>query len=96
MVDALPRGLDWSVDFVKVEGDLLDDKEKPRVEVLELWRKNVLGVIPELIGNLAFTDSQYAPIQVYEDAKGQIHVYSEMCTGDLWWELQVSSQQYGL
>jgi hypothetical protein len=90
-VDALPRGPDWSVDFVEVEGDLLDDKGKPRVEVLELWRKNVLDVIRELIGNPAFTDSQYAPIRVYEDAEGHIRVYSEMCTGDLWWELQVSS-----
>jgi hypothetical protein len=96
MVNALPWGLDWSVDFVEVEGDLLDNKGKPRVEVLELWRKNILDIIPELIGNLAFTDSQYAPIQVCEDTKGQIRVYSEMCIRDLWWELQVSSQQYGL
>jgi hypothetical protein len=88
-LDALPRGPEWTVDFLTTHGDILDENGKPITEVLELWRKNAVECIRELIGNPSFQDNHYAPMRIYEDAEGRVRVYSEMCSGDLWWELQV-------
>ena len=43
----------------------------------------------ELIGNPAFKDGmKYALEQHYEDDELKNRVYSEMATGDWWWETQ--------
>jgi hypothetical protein len=89
-VDALPRGPEWTVDFLAIQGDLLDANGKPMEEIIELWRKDPVECVRELIGNPSFKDNHYAPIKIYEDDKGHIRVYGEMCSGDLWWKIQVS------
>ncbi|KAG1897043.1 uncharacterized protein F5891DRAFT_1130084 [Suillus fuscotomentosus] len=42
---------------------------------LELWRRDPVECIHELIGNPAFKD-------------GKVHIYNEMWTCDLWWDMQ--------
>jgi hypothetical protein len=88
-VDALPRGPEWTVDFLAIQGDLLDVNGKPVEEIIELWRKDPVECVQELIGNPSFKNNHYAPIKIYEDDQGRIRVYSEMCSGDLWWKIQV-------
>lgn len=80
------------MDFITTRGNLVDRNGDPLEEVIELWRKDPIECVRELIGNPAYQNNRYAPIKVYEDAEGRTRVYSDMCTGDLWWELQVSNQ----
>lgn len=91
-IDALPTGAGWICDAVKMNGDVFEaDGKTPIVEELELWRRNPVDCIRELIGNPAFRESMaYAPEQVYEDEKGESRIYDEMWTGDWWWKMQVN------
>ena len=59
-------------------------------EQLELWYRDPIECVKELIGNLAFKDYiSYVPEHVYMDKEGKIRVFDEMWTGDWWWEIQV-------
>lgn len=61
------------------------------VEKVELWRRDPVECIRELLSNPAFHGNiAYAPERVYEDAEATVRIYDEMWTGDRWWELQVS------
>lgn len=63
-------------------------------EELELWMRNPVTCVQELIGNPAFNRSiAYAPEKVYIDREGQTHRYDEMWTGDWWWKIQVSNHR---
>ena len=62
-------------------------------EDLELWRRDPVECVKELIGNPAFKEfMSYVPERVYVDNKGQERIYDEMWTGDWWWETQVSCE----
>jgi hypothetical protein len=59
-------------------------------EKLELWRRNPVDCVKELMSNPAFKAVlRYAPERVYRDKEGKIRVYDEMWTGDWWWDTQV-------
>lgn len=59
-------------------------------EQLELWRRDPVECIKELMGNPALKDSlKYAPEQVFLDEKGKVRVFDEMWTADWWWNTQV-------
>ena len=59
-------------------------------EKLELWRRNPIEVVKELMGNEALRDAlQYAPERAYTDREGTNRVYDEMWTADWWWDTQV-------
>jgi Plavaka transposase len=60
-------------------------------EEMELWRRDPVECIRELIGNPTFKDLlAYAPEQAFQDEEGNIRIFDEMWTGDWWWDLQVS------
>lgn len=60
------------------------------VEHVELWRRDPVDCIRELMSNPAFDGHvSYVPEQVYQDPQGHNRVYDEMWTGDHWWNLQV-------
>lgn len=89
-VDALSPGPGWTCEAVHMTGDHIGPANIPIVEELELWRRDPVECVQELIGNPAFLGSMsFAPEQVYEDAGGQTRVFDEMWTGDWWWEMQV-------
>lgn len=73
-----------------IEGD--DDEDgNPRIEKCELWWRDPLDCIAELIGNPEFEESiSYVPEKVFADEKMEDRWYDEMWTGDWWWETQVS------
>jgi hypothetical protein len=57
---------------------------------LELWRRDPVDCVRELIGHLTFKDMMvYAPEHAYADNEGKCRIYDEMWTCDWWWETQV-------
>lgn len=60
------------------------------VEELELWYRDPVECIRELISNPLFRGKMsFAPEQLFEDPDGKRRVWSEMNTGDWWWKVQV-------
>lgn len=73
----------------------MDENGKNHTEEVELWKRDPVACIRELIGNPRFINCmRYAPEHIYMDSNGTSRVYSEMATADWWWEIQVSSTSY--
>ncbi|KAF7798192.1 hypothetical protein EIP86_009409 [Pleurotus ostreatoroseus] len=88
-IDALPRGPVWECEIWEAVGDELDEHGQKRTEELELWKRNPKDCIQELISNPAFRDIlQYAPMQLFEDERGEKPMYNEMWTAEFWREIQ--------
>ncbi|KAJ3547086.1 hypothetical protein NMY22_g1793 [Coprinellus aureogranulatus] len=89
-VDSLPtQGEGWKCDIIKIVGDKMAEGGKAMVEEVELWSRDPIECIRELLGNPAFKDSmRYAPEQVFEDEMGEVRVFDEMWTGEWWWDTQ--------
>jgi Plavaka transposase len=61
-------------------------------EKLELWRRDPIECVSELMGNPMFKDVlKYAPEKAYLDEEKYCHVYDEMWSADWWWDTQVSN-----
>ena len=59
-------------------------------ERLELWRRNPVECVKELMGNPVFKDLlEYAPQRHFMDQEGVNCMFDEMWTGDWWWDTQV-------
>ncbi|KEP47459.1 hypothetical protein V565_154940, partial [Rhizoctonia solani 123E] len=83
-------GPKWNVKAVTITGDKIGPDNKPIVEKVELWFRDILGVIRELLGNHIYgMDLVFAPRQAFNDAAKTQRVYDEMWTGDWWLRLQV-------
>ncbi|KAH9839785.1 uncharacterized protein C8Q71DRAFT_703179 [Rhodofomes roseus] len=88
-IDALPTGVPWQCDMITVQGDRLDDNGQPLLEQLELWRRDPVDCVLELIGNAAFDGNvAYGPERVFADEDATIRRYDEMWTADWWWKTQ--------
>ncbi|KAG2117575.1 hypothetical protein DEU56DRAFT_712892, partial [Suillus clintonianus] len=89
-IDGLPtKPPDWHCDIVKVAGDLVDGDGEMLTTELELWRRDPVECVRELIGNPAFKEFMaYAPERAYEDTQGKSRIYDDMWTCDWWWETQ--------
>jgi hypothetical protein len=78
-----------------VKGDLPDLDKDPtgatmRGETVELWFRDPVECVRELIGNPMFRNAmRFGPEELYTDEKGQIRLFEEMWTGDWWKEIQV-------
>ena len=82
-VDQLPTGPDWMCDIVNVVGDLEGPEGGRMGEDLELWHRNPLDCIQELIGNLAFKDKMvYKPAQFFTDKDHKTCIIDEAWTVD--------------
>ena len=90
-IDSLPQSAEWSLKMVEVEGNILGTDGKPLTEEVELWMRNPLDCIRELLANPNFADAiSYEPQKVFDDEAGRERRFDEMWTGDWWWEVQVS------
>ncbi|KAJ7623731.1 hypothetical protein FB45DRAFT_980504 [Roridomyces roridus] len=88
-IDALPGGPEWECEIFDVVGDEVDENGEPKKEEIELWKRNPVECIRELMGNAAFREKmRYAPQRVYRDAEGNRREYGEMWTTNWWWDLQ--------
>lgn len=62
-------------------------------EEVELWLRNPVDCVRDLLGRVTLRDSLvYKPTRVYTGEDRQRRVYEEMWTGDWWWDIQVSSE----
>lgn len=62
-------------------------------EDVELWMRNPVECIKDLIGNPLFKDHMvYAPARAYTDPAGLHRVIDDMWTADWWGNKQVSTQ----
>ncbi|KAI0688665.1 hypothetical protein BC835DRAFT_1229337, partial [Cytidiella melzeri] len=80
-IDQLPRrsGMKWICDNVTVVGNILGEDGKALSEELELWRRNPVKCVRELIGNPAFCEAMsYTPERVFSDEEGKSRVIDEM------------------
>jgi hypothetical protein len=90
-VDQLPTGPSWSCEIVKVDGDRVGDGGETMAEELELWMRDPVECVKELVGNPAFKKlMSFVPERVYADENGMNRIYDEMWTADWWWKTQVS------
>jgi len=89
-VDQLPTGPEWKCKIIQTAGELLDEDGDPIIEEHELWIRDPVECVRELIGNPAFREYMaYAPEKTYTDKHGQNQQYDEMWMGDWWWKTQV-------
>ena len=95
-VDKLPTGPSWTCEIINVAGDNdYNDDGVTQGEALELWRRDSVECVSELIGNPTFKEYiSYILEHVYTDDMGNIRIYDEMWTSDWWWETQVSCRSY--
>ncbi|KAJ7769423.1 hypothetical protein B0H16DRAFT_1411344 [Mycena metata] len=90
-VDTLPTGPDWTCDIVTVVGNRLNDDDVLMTEELELWMRDPVECIKDLMSNPAFKDHMaYAPERVYTTADGdeETRIFDEMWTAEWWWKIQ--------
>jgi hypothetical protein len=91
-VDQLPKGPGWKCEIVTAAGNQLDENDEMMTEDLELWKRDPVECIKELMGNPAFRDYMvYAPERVYSSDTGseESRILDEMWTANWWWEMQV-------
>ncbi|KAI6015680.1 hypothetical protein EDC04DRAFT_2870455 [Pisolithus marmoratus] len=89
-VDSLCTGPAWTCEIIDVVGDVVGKDSTLRHEQLELWQRDPMECMEELIGNPVFQDVMaYVPEHVYADAQGEKCIYDEMWTGDWWWDVQM-------
>lgn len=91
-VDSLPSSeASWKVEVFDAVGDVVGEDGRLKKEKVELWQRNPVDCIRELMGNPVFRDSiRYAPERQYADAGGKNRIYGNMWTANWWWDLQVS------
>ncbi|KAJ7699003.1 hypothetical protein B0H17DRAFT_1158261 [Mycena rosella] len=93
-VDSLPGGAKWHCKHLDTKGDLPDLEKDPtgatmRREHNELWWRDPVECVQELMGNPAFRDAmRYAPEKLYADQAATNEVINEMWTANWWWEIQ--------
>ena len=95
-IDALPtQGAGWTCNVITSKGNQVsnEDGEPLPDEKLELWRRDPVECVKELLGNPALKNHmKYAPEHVYEDVEGETRVFDEMWTVDWWWNTQVKKK----
>ncbi|KAJ7749094.1 hypothetical protein DFH07DRAFT_1035450 [Mycena maculata] len=92
-IDSLPMGPDWFCELFKLVGDELDADGNPKVEIVEMWHRDPLECVRELLGNPSFTKQGYKPLPVFKDIQEGGRGYSnqefsEMWTAEWWWKIQ--------
>lgn len=90
-IDKLPGGVEWMCDPLTITGDRKGKDGKALTEDLELWLRDPVDAVKDLIGNPALREHMtYAPQKLFEDMAKEARVWEEMHTADWWWETQVS------
>ncbi|KAF8815633.1 hypothetical protein BYT27DRAFT_7004352, partial [Phlegmacium glaucopus] len=78
-VDQLPTGPSWHCEIIDVVGDKLGDDGKEMHEKVELWRRDPVDCVTELLGNPVFKEFiSYTPEQVFSDNAGKERIFDEM------------------
>ena len=80
-------GPKWECEVFVTEGDVINEATgRRKQETFELWKRNPVDCIQELISNPLFSDNiRYAPEPLFEDKEGTKPIINEMWTAE-WWE----------
>lgn len=92
-IDNLPAGPAFRCEQFVIEGDLLDSEGNPMTEETEMWSRDIIDCVRELLSNASFrNETSYAPKRVFrvDENKQKIREFSEVCTADWNWEKQVA------
>ncbi|KIJ08909.1 hypothetical protein PAXINDRAFT_17990 [Paxillus involutus ATCC 200175] len=88
-IDKLPQSSEWKLKGVTIEGDLLGTDGQRQTEDVELWMRDPIDCIRELMANPTFRDAMcFEPQRVFDDKQGTMRRYDKMWTADWWWEMQ--------
>ncbi|KZV79624.1 hypothetical protein EXIGLDRAFT_631645 [Exidia glandulosa HHB12029] len=88
-IDSLPQGVAWQVEKICITGDVIGADGQKETEDVELWYRNPVEVVKELLGNALFEDFLvYEPLRAWLDESKRTRVLSEMWTAEWWWEVQ--------
>lgn len=88
-IDGLPTGPKFERKEILLTGDIIDESGEKSTEVLELWYRNPVECIQELLGNPLFKDYlHYAPTRIHKRSTGK-RVFHEAWTAQWWWKAQV-------
>ncbi|KAJ7156433.1 hypothetical protein C8R43DRAFT_1087288 [Mycena crocata] len=63
----------------------------PKTEIAEMWYRDPVECVRELLRNPSFAKQGYTPIRVFKAYKDGVYSnreFSEMWTADWWWEIQ--------
>lgn len=84
-VDRLPHGPEWTDHIIDI-----GEGRYRRWHVL--FKRNILDIIRELIGNPRFKRfMRFTPERHWTSQNCKFRAYSEMWTGNWWWRMQVSA-----
>ncbi|KAJ4484469.1 hypothetical protein C8R41DRAFT_769753 [Lentinula lateritia] len=77
---------------MKIIGNIKDTNGDFRTEILELWHRNPLECVAEILANPLFANDQvFEPERVFRQQKDGVpsnREYNEMWTGNWWWDTQ--------
>ena len=86
----MPKVPKWTCKNIEYTVHLPDSTQRARE--FDLWKKDVLDVIKELVSNPEFKDCFCTlPCEIYTDGEKKVQIYNEMWTGE-WWSEAVVSQ----
>ncbi|KAJ7579726.1 hypothetical protein C8J56DRAFT_1006594 [Mycena floridula] len=90
-IDALPQASRWSCEIKTITGTIKALNGESMTENVELWMRDPLDCIQELVGNPMFKQHMdYAPYHIFYCNDGTNWGYDEMTTSDWWWKVQES------
>ncbi|PBK94482.1 hypothetical protein ARMGADRAFT_1062603 [Armillaria gallica] len=90
-IDELPSalGTEWKCEEFELVGNVLDKDGTPVVQTIELWKRNPVACIKELMQDPRFAKHmRYAPEKMYTDEGMKHQAFDEMATGKWWWAMQ--------
>jgi hypothetical protein len=92
LLDKLPpAGPKWRCKVKTIVGDVIGPDGKPVTEDVEIWVRDVMDLVREILGNPAYGKQLvFAPRRVYLDKDKKERKIDEMWTADWWWKIQVS------
>ncbi|KAF9470583.1 hypothetical protein BDN70DRAFT_909500 [Pholiota conissans] len=83
------EGLAWKYTPLQITGDLVDKNGRHLTEDVELWHRNPVECVKELMENPAFSGKQcYEPCQLFKNNDYTNCKYNEIWTSDRWWDIQ--------
>ncbi|RDB17807.1 hypothetical protein Hypma_000671 [Hypsizygus marmoreus] len=75
--------------MVTAVGNQVGEDSEMMKEEVELWMRNPVELVKELIGNPAFAPYMaYHPERAYRDQAQTERIYDELWTGEWWWKAQ--------
>jgi len=75
LVDALPQGPEFQCTPLKVVGDIIDERGNKREEILDVWHRDPVEVIADLLENISFKDNmKWVPERRFRDRENQSRV----------------------